>query len=378
MNAAPDEASSCDGVAEARTTPSPKYAPRVAVIILNWNGKDDTLECLASVQQIAYPNLETIVVDNGSRDDSVEAFRQRFPAISVIATSENLGYAGGNNVGLRHALANNTDYVLLLNNDTIVDPNIIVAFIAATAAAPGGGMFAAKIYYHAEPRKLWYAGAYLEKRLHSIHIGEGQVDNGNDYSSMVETEFASGCALFVKTSVVREIGLLDERFFLFYEEVDWCYRAKRAGHKSFLVPEAKVWHKASASFGGERSALARYFVKRNSLLFARKHLPLGKRLSVCADSIAELAEDMWDFRPRFAFARDEGQSRVQAFYWSLLSYGRAMRRMYHDQPRFLAHLWGVRDFLLGHFGNCPEAVRSLGKKDPHRGPVVKDASSATR
>jgi GT2 family glycosyltransferase len=330
---------------------------------LNWNGKEDTLECLASVRQIAYSNFEVVVVDNGSDDGSPETIASLFPQVTLIKTGKNLGYAGGNNVGLRHALASGAQYFLLLNNDTIVDANILTAFVEASAAMADSGILSAKIYYHSEPRKLWYAGVRLEKPLRVVHVGQGQIDDETRYGSIVETEYACGCALFAQTDIVRKVGFLDEQYFLVYEEVDWCYRAKSSGYKSFVVPNAKVWHKVSASFGGATSPLALYFFKRNTLLFARKHLPLARRLAVYVDVFGEIARSFWVRRPRFAYNRTQGQSLAQACWWSLASYGRMTRRFYAHRPDRCAHFWAIRDFLLGRSGNCADVVRSLNSAD---------------
>ena len=147
---------SCGGVGPLPTE------PRVAVIVLNWNGREDTLECLRSIRSIAYSNFGVIVVDNGSTDGSVAAIRASQPSVEVIDTGENLGFAGGNNVGIRRALELGADYVLLLNNDTVVDPGLLRAFVAAAALHPEAGAFGAKIYFHSEPTRIWYAGARWE------------------------------------------------------------------------------------------------------------------------------------------------------------------------------------------------------------------------
>ncbi|HET6516311.1 MAG TPA: glycosyltransferase family 2 protein, partial [Thermodesulfovibrionales bacterium] len=133
--------------------------PKIAIIVINWNGRDDTLECLASVRQVDYPHFEVIVVDNGSSDNSVEAIRNAFPEVTVIETRENLGFAGGNNVGMRHALKNRSEYIFLLNNDTVVDSQILKSFIRSSRLLPRDAILSAKIYYYSNPDKIWYAGA---------------------------------------------------------------------------------------------------------------------------------------------------------------------------------------------------------------------------
>src|SRR5688572_19863302 len=150
---------------------------RVVVVVLNWNGGDDTLECLASLRHLRYTNVHTIVVDNGSSDESVANIGTAFPEIPLIQTGVNLGYAGGNNVGIRAALATGAEYVLLLNNDTVVDPDCVDAFVEAARAHPEGALFGAKIYYHQEPDCIWYAGARWAPEISQFfHVGNGERD----------------------------------------------------------------------------------------------------------------------------------------------------------------------------------------------------------
>jgi len=326
--------------------------PAIAVVILNWNGRDDTLACLASVAKIAYPNFRVIVVDNGSADDSVASIRAAFPDVEIIETGKNLGFAGGNNVGIKRALENGADYVLLLNNDTEVDPGILTAFVAAAERFPDAGVFSGKIYFHAEPNRIWYAGAqWNPKAARFMQVGEGLLDDGMTYSTACETGYACGCAFFIPAGRLREIGLLDEDFFLYFEETDWCFRAKEAGHPSIFVPDAKLWHKVSVSFGGEGSPLALYFITRNRLLWARRHATLPRRLSVHAEALRSL------FR-RFIFplagSQLHGPFTPKAWWWSV-------RGAFKD-PRNVVFFLGVRDFWLHRFGDCPPVVRQFAKR----------------
>ena len=326
--------------------------PSVFIIILNWNGRDDTLACLESLGKIAYADFSVIVVDNGSADNSVEAIRAAFPEVDLIETGANLGFSGGNNVGIQQALARGADYVLLLNNDTVVDPGLLDAFVAAAGHYPDAGVFSAKIYFHAEPKRIWYAGArWNDKTVRFEQVGEGVLDDGQRFSTLCETDYACGCAFFVPAARLREIGLLDDQFFLYFEETDWCYRARKAGYPSIFVPEAKLWHKVSVSFGGEGSPLALYFQTRNRLLWAKRHATLRRRLGVYAESVYAL------FR-RFAFplvrTRKGQPFSLKGGWWSV-------REVFHD-PSNLACFMGFRDFWLGRFGNCPDVVRELAKQ----------------
>lgn len=328
-----------------------KQLPPIAIVVLNWNGRDDTLACLSSVGKIAYPNFRVIVVDNGSADDSVAAIRAAFPDVEIIETGRNLGFAGGNNVGIRRALAQSADYVLLLNNDTEVDPGILSAFVAAAERFPDAGVFSGKIYYHAEPNRIWYAGGqWNPKNARFDLVGEGLLDNGINYSNTCETGYACGCAFFLPAGRLREIGLLDEDFFLYFEETDWCFRAKAAGHSSNFVPDAKLWHKVSVSFGGEGSPLALYFITRNRLLWARRHAGFWTRLRVYWMAT-------WSLFARFggglAGRRMADTFTLRRWKWSVLD-------AFAD-PQNLAFYLGFRDFWLGRFGNCPERVRELAR-----------------
>lgn len=326
--------------------------PRVAIIILNWNGRDDTLACLQSVMKIDYANFWVIVVDNGSNDNSVAAIRAAQPHIDIVETGANLGFAGGNNAGIRHSLDLGADYVLLLNNDTEVDPGLLRAFVSAAQRHPQAGALSARIYYHDEPHRIWYAGArwsFEHGRFHQV--GQGEIDAAGVFDQERETDYACGCAFFVPATRFREIGLLDDDFFLYFEETDWCYRARRAGHPSVYVPDAKLWHKISVSFGGEKSPLATYFITRNRLLWAKRHLGARQRLSVYLDTLRILSQRF--IAPMGGLLRQRPLT-LRARCWSA-------KEIFRD-PVNQAYFLGVRDFCIRRFGNCPERVRVLGRK----------------
>lgn len=335
------------------------YYPKVSIIVLNWNGKDDTLECLESIKRIDYPNFDIIVVDNGSKDDSVKVIQNNFPDVTVLETRENLGFAGGNNVGIRYAIEHGAEYILLLNNDTVVDSHLLRSFINASKIVQQEGIFGAKIYYYSEPYKIWYAGArWIKEIQHFCHVGQGHIDNGESFNSIMETDYVCGCSFFVSANVFKRIGLFEEKFFLTFEETDFCYRAKKASYKSFFVPEAKVWHKVSTSFGGQNSALYNYFLMRNRLLWAEKNLPLGKRLLLYKRVFYELLK--YILPPRFGLNKSGNNSSIKGIYWFIEEYKKSCMKKYKDPIR-KARLLGMRDYLLRQFGNCPESVRSLKK-----------------
>lgn len=330
---------------------------KVAIIVLNWNGKEDTLECLESISKIDYQNFDIVVVDNGSSDDSVDVIQKKFPEANVLEAGENLGYAGGNNFGIRYAIKNGAEYILLLNNDVIVDSQLLKSFIKAEHRVSTRGIFSAKIYYYSQPKKIWYAGARrIERTANFMHIGQGTIDTGKDFCALVETDYACGCAFFVHVGVLNKIGLFDEKFFLTYEEADLCYRARRAGIKSYVVPEAIVWHKVSISFGGEESAIFRYYITRNKLLWAEKNLAIFNRLLVYKLALKEfLTLIIPPFRVNFA----KDTSLIKRISWSLLEYKNSFIKNYND-PLRKAKIRGLSDYLLRRFGNCSESVRSIG------------------
>lgn len=326
--------------------------PYIIIVILNWNGRDDTLGCLASVSSLVYPNFDIAVVDNGSTDDSVDAIRKQCPGIVILQTGANLGYSGGNNFGIKWALDNQAEYVLLLNNDTTVDPALVNAFVEAAQRHPQAGALTARIYFHGEPDRLWYAGAqWLPDRSRFTHVGWGKRDDEGDFSTEGATDYASGCAFFVSAARWREIGLLDDNFFLIFEETDWCYRARKLGYPSIYVPSAKVWHKVSVSFGGAESPLAQYFMTRNRLLWARRHLGTRARYRLWRDLARETL-------PHWELNRTPGVGLARRLWWSIAEGVRIWNQCLAN-PIFRAQYFGVRDFLLGRFGHQPETLKKL-------------------
>jgi GT2 family glycosyltransferase len=330
---------------------------KVAIIVLNWNGKQDTLECLESIGKIDYQNLEIIVVDNGSNDDSVKAIQENFPEVNILQTGKNLGYAGGNNYGMRYALENGADYILLLNNDVIVDSQLVIKFIEATLRVSQWAIFAAKIYYFSQPQKIWYAGARrVGSTAHFMHIGQGSFDNENKFNSFAETDYACGCAIFFDKTVIEKIGLFDEKFFLTYEEADFCYRARKAGVKSYIVPGAKIWHKVSISFGGEESPLFRYFISRNKLLWAEKNLPIFQRILIYMRASKEFLSLLL---PPFRLRSTRDIASITKLRSALIEYKHSFIKNYND-PLLKAKRLGLRDYFLRRFGECSESVRLIG------------------
>jgi GT2 family glycosyltransferase len=245
--------------------------PFVYIILLNWNGKEDTLECLRSLEKINYPNYRICLVDNASSDGSVAAVRSAYPDVEIIENSENLRFAEGNNVGIRHALKRGADYVLLLNNDTKVDPEFLQAMVSFADTDSAVGMVGPKIYYYDQPNLIWSAGGEIcFWRGRIAHRGLRQ-KNSEKFNEIFEVDYLTGCTLLVKKEVIEKVGLLDSSYYIYTEDADWCERAKRAGFKLFFVPQAKVWHKISSTSGGGLTAYKTFHKVKSNYLFFRKY-----------------------------------------------------------------------------------------------------------
>lgn len=244
-----------------------KY-PKVGVILVNYNGEIDTAECLASLNQSVYPNSEIIVVDNASKDDSLANLSPVFPDAKFIQSQENLGFTGGNNLGLKYALDSGCDYFLLLNNDTIIDAQAISEFVSFFQANSEIGAAQGKIYLYDLPDKFWNLGAHIRFNGAWMWPIARSVEDVGQYDSEQQIDCASGCMLFIARPVLEKIGLLDDQFFFQAEDVDFCLRTAYAGFKVFYISSAKVWHKVGSSGS---NLIHGYFTARNRTLLIRKH-----------------------------------------------------------------------------------------------------------
>jgi GT2 family glycosyltransferase len=325
---------------------------QVAIVVLNWNGRPDTLACLDSLRHLAYGNVDVIVVDNGSTDGSVTAIRQHHPEAHLVETGRNLGFAGGNNAGILEALARDARYVFLLNNDTIVAADCIRALVAAARNLPDAAALSPRIYYQSDPGRIWYTGSrWVPERVRFEHTGFGGSDTGGT-TEISHTQFACGCAMLVPAEVLARVGLFDERFFLVFEETDWCSRARAMGLRCFVVPAARVWHRVSVSFGGAWSPLYRYFYQRNELLWAEQHLGWRDWLRLWRREFRDLAEPLPDLAAGAREALAGGH--VKGAYWELATRWRAAYTADRVAER-IAVRRALRDYLFRRFGDSPRA-----------------------
>ncbi len=246
-----------------------KRTPLVYALVLNWNGPDEAIECLQSLSRQTYDNLKLLVVDNGSVDDSIVRITAVFPNIELVANEENLGFAGGVNVGLHYAFARDADQVLILNNDLILDENCVAELVAHTA--DDVGFVAATIYYTDDPKRIWsMSGNINPLTLERIIDVRGQLDEGQ-FPRVMERHFAPGGASLMSRPAYEATAGFDEGFFLYYEDADLSLRAHKAGLRVLVSNQAKMWHAISKSSGGSDSPRERYWMARSSVRYFAKH-----------------------------------------------------------------------------------------------------------
>ncbi len=259
--------------------------PSIAIIVLNWNNAPDTIACLDSLTQVTNPPIEIIVVDNHSDDDSVSAIQSCHPALTLLKTESNLGYAGGNNFGLRYALSRGAEYACILNNDVTVSTDFLASLLPPLQAADVGVVTPAVVEAHAADC-IWALGSAVQWRTGAVkrlHAGESAAQWRRH--SPFPVEIASGAAMLIKGEVLDRVGLLDESFYLYYEETDWCLRVRQAGYQILAVPASVVQHKVSATLG-ETSPIIDYYMLRNHLRFIARHWHGLRRLGVLGRTVA--------------------------------------------------------------------------------------------
>jgi GT2 family glycosyltransferase len=243
--------------------------PKVAIVILNWNGLHDTLECLESLKTIVYTNYVIVVVDNGSKGNDAEIIKEKFgDFVCLIEEEKNLGFTGGCNVGIRWALRAGAKYVLLLNNDIVVDSDFLSELVNVAQNDPQIGVVGPKAYYFEQPKKIAYIGGKVNFWTgKTSFIGKNTTDDGQ-FDNIEEVDFVGGSALLIKEGTIKRIGLLNEMYFAYYEETEWCTKARKAGYKVVYVPKARIWDKGPKK---RKSELAMYYMTRNRFLFVKRN-----------------------------------------------------------------------------------------------------------
>jgi len=312
----------------------------IFLIVLNWNNYPDTLACLASLQEMMSPPHRVLIVDNGSSDDSEKIIRSHYPDLDFLQTGRNLGYAGGNNVGIRYALAQGADYVCILNNDVTVEPDFLGHLLSAIQHQPAVGIVTPLIAEKMDAGRVWALGSAVDRRTAIVsrqHAGE-PVSSWRQRGSF-DVDIASGAAMVAKRDVFERVGLLDESYFLYYEEVDWCLTARKAGYRILCVPSSVVWHQVSAALG-TTSPIIDYYMLRNHLRFIGRHWLGARRVYLLAKTVARDLVSIAAFTAR----------------------SHRGRRIPNRDARLLA----LRDALLGRWGKMGPDVAAVCSAQRHR------------
>lgn len=247
-----------------------QHLPLVSIVTVNYKQAAVTCELLDSIATNSYKNVEVIVVDNESQQDCTTLFQKHYPSVKVLISNKNLGFAGGNNLGIKIALGN---FVFLVNNDTVFTDGLVEALVSRFSQNPKIGVVSPKICYFQTPQYIQYAGFTEVSTVTGRNetIGKDQKDEGQ-FNEARPTPYAHGASMMLKKEVIERVGLMPEDYFLYYEELDWCAHIQRAGYEIWFEPKGLIYHKESASVG-KLSPLKMYYMTRNRILFMRRNTP---------------------------------------------------------------------------------------------------------
>lgn len=305
----------------------------MAVILVNWNGSDDTLNCLESIYASTYQDYFIVVVDNGSHNDQISKLKQSKFDFELIETGENLGYTGGNNKGIEYALDCKVDYVFLLNNDTYIAPNTLQNIILAADMDKQIGISSPKIFFHPARHLIWSAGAALNQRFLMGYSFGYKVEDKGQFDQASDVDYVTGCAMLIKSKVLREVGMLSDDYFAVCEDIDYCLRVANAGYRIRYEPSGCVWHIESASSGGSDAPQYVYYQTRNYFLFHKRWAKGFRQLCMSQSYLV-------------AYAVKRGFIFVLQGKWKSL----------------LGIFYGVRDFVIGRQGRRDYKILSKPKK----------------
>jgi GT2 family glycosyltransferase len=309
--------------------------PKIGIVVLNWNGWRDTIQCLASLAELNNGNHAIYVVDNASTDGSESQLRAWRPGLRILQAGANLGWSGGNNVGIRTALAEGCEHVYLLNNDATVRPDTLRRLVEATGL-PNAGALGSLILSADDPSEAEFTGTVVDPASHFPHQVYGPASEVDP--SAVAMLAVKGCSMLLTGVALRRVGPLAEEYFVNYDETDWCYRAVAAGFVNYFVPASAVLHQGAVAFRGTTSPLYRFFTTRNRLLFARRHLDrVGRRFA--------RRTALWEIKQAMLLAQPPGRGSPR-----------------HRALLLVAVVLGLACYYLGRLGDCPAVVRWVQRR----------------
>lgn len=290
---------------------------RLCIVTINFNSENETHECLVSLKGLNTHGIDVsiVIVDNGSKNPFVLSESEKRDGVVLLRSEKNLGFTGGSNLGIQYGLTHNAEYIMLLNNDTLVHRELLQQMLESFEKNPKAGLVVPKIFftkgheYHLEKYKkedlgkvFWFAGGYVDwANVFTKHRGVDEVDHGQ-YEKEEEITFATGCCMLLKQDVLEKIGVFDNKYYLYFEDGDLSQRIIKAGFTIIYNPKAVLWHTSAASGGGSGSALHDYYLTRNRMLFGMRYAPFRSKLALIRESFRLLLsgrkwqkKGIWDF-----------------------------------------------------------------------------------
>lgn len=241
---------------------------KVCIVIVNYNGGKYQNECIRTLKEMTFNDFEIVVIDNASTDDSVMKLQEVYPEVKVIECKSNTGVTGGNNIGIKYSMQSGAEYTVLMNNDIETDPQLLSELLSRASQKT---VTVPKIYYYEPSNMLWFAGGQFDwNKGGAHHIGIHEMEESK-YDIEKSIDYSPTCCMMIHNSIFKKVGLMDENFFMYYDDADFCARLGQEGIEIRYVPTAKMWHKVSSSTGGEYSKLGTYYMNRNQLYFMKKY-----------------------------------------------------------------------------------------------------------
>jgi GT2 family glycosyltransferase len=302
-----------------------QHSDTILTAVLSFNHRDYLANCLRSLERLDVQGNRILVIDNGSTDGSLDVLSRQFPGIEVITNGQNIGVTAGFNIGFRYALQRGIPFVYLCNDDIICAPDVLASLLSTMHNDPTVGIAGSKVYTLEVPDRIWSVGGKASSlRLTTRHLHEGEVDDDR-IRGVFDVDYVPACAVLVRMSMLEQIGLMNECLYLYWEDVDLCLRARKAGYRVVCVAHSKVWHRSSA--GRQGTPFLLYYTMRNALVVSYTHTPWWQRWLVVCTGTERVMEKM--------------------FYFTL---GGLLRRRSDTFHRVRAILQAYCDFMTGHLG----------------------------